>query len=279
MEDFMEQWIIPCNINLYDVIGAFEKLESIYWKQSNHSISAGDEVFIYVGKPISSILYKCKVTKANFSAPQIDDSEFVLNGETYQNYGNYMELQLMEKFDKAQFHVNVLVANGLKGRIQGPRRLNELGTLLNTTNGAWAEEIDNTIFENTLKGKEKDIIIKARVNQSVYRDMLLEKHKKCCLCGVSDRRMLIASHIKPWSHSESEEKLDVYNGLLLCPNHDKVFDTGLITFNNHGDIIISNELSSNDRIFLNIRDNMKIDLPEYSIKYMEYHRTNIFQKK
>lgn len=274
----MVQWIIPCNINLYDVIGAFEKFKCIDWKQSNHSISVGDEVFIYVGKPISSIMYKCKVNKANFNKPKIDDSEFVLNGETYQNYGNYMELELSEKYDISRFHIDILVANGLKGRIQGPRRVNELETLLNTNNGAWIEEIDNTASETMLIGKEKDVIIKARVNQSVYREMLLSKHKKCCLCGVTDSRLLIASHIKPWSQSNSEEKVDVYNGLLLCPNHDKVFDSGLITFNNQGEIIISNELSCNDKIFLNLREDMKIELSEKSAKYMEYHRKNIFIK-
>ena len=128
----MEQWITPCNINFYDVIGAFENLRCIDWKQSNRSISAGDEVFIYVGKPISSILYKCKVNAANFNGIRIDDSAFVLDGETYQNYSNHMELELMEKYDVSRFHIDVLTANGLKGRIQGPRRVNELKTLLNS---------------------------------------------------------------------------------------------------------------------------------------------------
>ena len=273
----MQQWIIPCNINLYDVIGAFGKMRCIDWKQSNHSISAGDEVFIYVGKPISSILYKCKVNRANFNNPKNDDSEFVLNGEIYQNYGNYMELELIEKFDAFQFHIDVLLSNGLKGRIQGPRRVNELGELLNANN-IWVEEIDNIIDKTMLKGKEKEVIIKTRVNQSVYREMLLKKYKKCCLCGVSNFRLLIASHIKPWSQSKSEEKLDVYNGLLLCPNHDKVFDSGLITFNDQGNIIISNELNANDRAFLNIRDDIRIELSENCMKYMKYHRNNVFQK-
>ena len=166
------------------------------------------------------------MNRANFDIRQINDSEFVLNGERYQNYGNYMELQLIEKYDKSRSHIDVLVTNGLKGRIQGPRKANELVILLNTNNYMWSEEIDNMISESALK--EKDVITKARINQSIYRDMLLNKHKKCCLCGVSDRRMLIASHIKLWSRSESEEKIDVYNGLLLCPNHDKLFDSGLL---------------------------------------------------
>ncbi|EEQ58937.1 hypothetical protein CBFG_02647 [Clostridiales bacterium 1_7_47FAA] len=278
MGGIMVQWIIPCNISLYDVIGAFKKLRCIEWKQSNHSISVEDEVFIYVGKPVSSILYKCKVNRANFSNTEIDDSEFVLDGETYQNYGNYMELELIEEYEPSRFHVDVLTANGMRGRIQGPRRVNELETFLNQEQEDWVESVDNIISESLLEGKEKETIIKARVNQSVYRERLLQKHKKCCLCGVSESRVLIASHIKPWSQCNPKEKVDGYNGLLLCPNHDKVFDIGLITFNDNGNIMISHKLSYNDRISLNLRDDMKITLPEKSAKYIEYHRKHIFLK-
>ena len=52
----MEQWIIPCNIKYYDVEGAFEKLKCLDWKQSNKSIHVGDEVYIYIGKPLLSFL-------------------------------------------------------------------------------------------------------------------------------------------------------------------------------------------------------------------------------
>ena len=121
-------------------------------------------------------------------------------------------------------------------------------------------------------------MVKARVNQSVYRENLLIKHKVCCLCGMSNKQMLFASHIKPWSQSSSEEKTDVYNGLLLCPNHDKAFDAGLITFNDQGNIIISDKLNQSDRFLLNLREDMTIVLPTNSLKYMAYHRKNIFHK-
>lgn len=127
------------------------------------------------------------------------------------------------------------------------------------------KEIGNISTDNSFIGKEKEIIIKARVNQSIYREMLLNKYKKCCLCGMSDSRILIASHIKPWSKSEANEKVDIYNGLLLCPNHDKVFDNGLITFDSNGSIIISGQLSYNDRLLLNLKEGMKITLHEKTL--------------
>ena len=89
---------------------------------------------------------------------------------------------------------------------------------------------------------------------------------------------MIASHIKPWSESEDDEKLDPDNGLLLCPNHDKAFDGAYITFDDDGKIIISDELSEENRVFLNIREGMHIDMNEGRRKYIKYHREELFNK-
>lgn len=83
----------------------------------------GDIVYIYVCSPIKAIKYKCKVNKVNLECIEIDDSEFVLNGELYENYGNHMELQLLEKYDDNKYSLNVLRENGLEGNIQEPRRV------------------------------------------------------------------------------------------------------------------------------------------------------------
>ena len=77
--------------------------------------------------------------------------------------------------------------------------------------------------------------------------------------------------------SEPNEKLDSDNGFLMCPNHDKLFDQGWISFNDNGSIIISSRLSLENRILLNITDNMKISLTEKNKKYLYYHRKNIFK--
>lgn len=144
----------------------------------------------------SAILNKCRVNRSNFSTTKIDDSAFVLNGETYQNYGNYMELEMLEEYDISRFCIDVLMVNGLKGRIQGARRVKELGAFLNQNTQTWVSEIDNAISKSLLTGKEKEIITKARVNQSIYRKLLLKKYKTCSLCGVSENRVLIASQKK-----------------------------------------------------------------------------------
>ncbi len=135
-------------------------------------------------------------------------------------------------------------------------------------------EIDNNYFE----GKVKDALIKVRINQSVFREKLLHRYNKCCLCGINNPALLIASHIKPWKASEPNEKLDVNNGFLLCANHDKLFDSGLISFDDNGKIIISSQISIPDRILLNISENMKVTLNEKNRKYLDFHRNTIFKE-
>lgn len=97
------------------------------------------------------------------------------------------------------------------------------------------------------------------------------------LCGVSDERFLVASHIKPWSQSDNQERLDVNNGLLLCLNHDALFDKGYISFNGDGMIMIPGSLDGMTKVFLDINENMKINMNERQQQYMKWHRENIFK--
>lgn len=129
-----------------------------------------------------------------------------------------------------------------------------------------------------LDGKDKDAIVKVRENQGYFRKRLLERYNGCCLCHLSNKKLLIASHIKPWAQSNPSEKLNKYNGLLLCPNHDKVFDGGLISFEDNGTIIISERLTSIDRVLLNLSKEMKIEVDSNNMNFIKYHRENIFDK-
>ena len=132
---------------------------------------------------------------------------------------------------------------------------------------------------NIKAGEEREALVKIRVNQGEFRKGLLRRKSCCCLCGIENEELLIASHIKPWSKSTAEEKTDIYNGLLLCPNHDKLFDGGWITFDKDGKIIISKEISNYryDKILLNIDENKKIDVYDENRNYIKYHRENIFR--
>nr|WP_285845778.1 HNH endonuclease [Metabacillus idriensis] len=124
---------------------------------------------------------------------------------------------------------------------------------------------------------EKEQVIKSRIGQSTFKKALLDIEKKCRLCGVTDERFLVASHIKPWSKSNNQERLDVNNGLLMCPNHDSLFDKGYISFDDEGTILISDSLDECTRVFLNINETMNTRMNESQREYMKWHRENIFK--
>ncbi len=142
-----------------------------------------------------------------------------------------------------------------------------------------AKEIEEEISSLKLEGQARDTVVKARVNQGVFRKLLLKRYGKCCLCGIKIPELLIASHIKPWAVSKPNEKLDPDNGLLLCPNHDKLFDQGLITFDDKGSIIISDQLDDHDQVLSNIMKGMSIPITERNKQYLKYHRENRFNHK
>ncbi|MGE7942247.1 HNH endonuclease [Lysinibacillus xylanilyticus] len=131
-------------------------------------------------------------------------------------------------------------------------------------------------FENLpIIQTEKERLIKSRIGQGKFKKLLIERECKCALCGVTDPRVLIASHIKPWSASTNEERLDVNNGLLLCPNHDALFDKHLISFDLQGKIAISRTLDETARVFLNVNGELRVKLNEKQLSYMEGHYQNL----
>ena len=140
------------------------------------------------------------------------------------------------------------------------------------------DKLDKELNSLNLQGKEKLAYVKVRINQGIFRERLLQHYKKCRLCNVKNTELLRASHIKPWVNSSANEKLDIENGLLLCPNHDALFDKGFISFTDDGKIIISDLLKSVDRIYMNVNPNMQIQLTKKNKVYMNFHRKYIFKK-
>ncbi|MFS0667989.1 HNH endonuclease [Peribacillus frigoritolerans] len=125
---------------------------------------------------------------------------------------------------------------------------------------------------------ERESIIKSRVGHSRFKDNLHRINPECKICGMNVKELLIASHIKPWSKSNSEERLDIHNGFLLCPNHDALFDRGYISFDVQGKIMISDLLDEISYSFLQLNKNMKINSVIKYEKYLEWHRLNVFKK-
>jgi len=138
-----------------------------------------------------------------------------------------------------------------------------------------SDDIINTNSRKGITETERKNYVLSRIGQGLYRKKLIDYWKSCSVTGIKEIPLLIASHIKPWKKSTDYEKLDVYNGFLLTPNLDKVFDIGLISFDNEGKIIIS-EFLDNYELF-GIYENMTIKISTEHKPYLEYHRKNILK--
>lgn len=97
------------------------------------------------------------------------------------------------------------------------------------------------------------------------------------------KKILIASHTKPWAVCENDdERVDKYNGLLLAPTYDKLFDCGLITIekiykDKNAKILISPYLSDYNIQKLNIPQECNLIFNLKRCEYLEYHKNNIFK--
>ena len=138
-------------------------------------------------------------------------------------------------------------------------------------------EIKKVEEDARLNTTERTQIIQSRVGQGIFRNKLVEYWLGCSVSGCSLFSVLVASHIKPWSASDNIQRLDLYNGLLLQPNFDKLFDRGYITFDLNGKIRCSSLLDSVDRKLLGIDTNMHLrKIDKMHNQYLLYHQENCF---
>lgn len=137
-----------------------------------------------------------------------------------------------------------------------------------------------------LKGEMVTREVKTRVNQSVFRQMVLANYAtKCAITGIDIPQLLLASHIIPWSKNE-KERLNPENGICLSPLYDKAFDKGIIAINTNYEVILSTELKKKkDSPFFNNHfasiENRKIIEPQNYLprkEFLEYHLDSVFLK-
>lgn len=143
------------------------------------------------------------------------------------------------------------------------------------------------IMPTELEGKEREAVIRQRVNQSAFRSMILSNYEgRCAITGINIPELLIASHIIPWSESTPQQSLSPENGICLSALYDKAFDKGLITVSpDDYKIRLSSALleyeTQNyfDAHFRNIAGQQLIMPIEHAPNrdYLAYHRDYIFK--
>lgn len=128
---------------------------------------------------------------------------------------------------------------------------------------------------------ERKAIIQSRIGQGIFRKSLFDKYHGCCIItGINHPKLLVASHIKPWAVSSNKERLSVDNGLLLSATYDRLFDSGLITFNRQGKIFLSSFIGAENVKRLQLSNDMrfKLCISGSMGEYLEYHNDVLFVK-
>jgi putative restriction endonuclease len=143
------------------------------------------------------------------------------------------------------------------------------------------DQLENEIRqESGLDSTERDAVVSARRGQGRYRTAVTQIEKWCRITGVSDHRLLRASHIKPWrSCANNQERLDGYNGLLLSPAIDHLFDRGYISFEDDGRTLISSKIDAAQLYLLGVPNSPAPNVGPFTKEqcgYLAYHRAVVF---
>ena len=152
--------------------------------------------------------------------------------------------------------------------------------------GNKTEKFTNIEDDIPTVGREREALIRIRVNQNFFRAAVLASYdSRCCITGLAIPELLNASHIVPWS-IDAVNRINPKNGLCLNAIHDRVFDRGLLTITPEYKVKISPSIKfhSEDNAaitFLQNFDNVAIKLPQRfrpDIDLLKYHNTVIFIK-
>ncbi|MBQ8050422.1 MAG: HNH endonuclease [Bacteroidaceae bacterium] len=198
-----------------------------------------------------------------------------------------------------------LKQRGIAGMAHGGKKcgeywnefINDRERLLFESERILAEREGTTIekkYEQEIRNIPEDIVgdtkvreVKTRVNQNVFRQIVLANYdRRCALTGIDITELLVASHIIPWAENK-QERLNPENGICLSSLYDKAFDKGLISFTGDHHVIFSARLKANvgkeyyAKYFHPIEGAMLVTPRKYHINpaFLEWHRDCIFDKQ
>ena len=124
----MSSWIFPSNPKMYDTLGAFRNLPFVYWTQRIKSIEIGDIVYIYLGSPISRIVYKSEVVDKDipFSGEVLNDKEYWRNGYSFDEHPltrRFIKLRPLEENFNEKLNFWGLKSHGETSYLMGAKRI------------------------------------------------------------------------------------------------------------------------------------------------------------
>ena len=275
-----------------------------YFYQTMEEVRPGDLVFSYCETYIKALGI---VQRPAVTAPK---PNFRTAGSNWSDEGWYVEVEFVELINpiRPRDFMNQIApllsakyaplqenGNGLQGvylteisaefgqlltqltNANIPLITNELAPLFDIESDY---EINLEIEARRLDGNLEEIqLTKSRRGQGIFKANVRLVENRCRITGVTNIKHLRASHIKPWSVSNNDEKLDGYNGLLLSPHVDHLFDRGFISFQDSGAIMVSKELNVSVLNQWSINSNQNVgDFKTGQCEYLEFHRDTVFRK-
>ncbi|GAB3730335.1 HNH endonuclease [Luteimonas pelagia] len=122
-------------------------------------------------------------------------------------------------------------------------------------------------------------LAKARVGQGLFRKRVMLVDPYCRVTGVQDPRLLIASHIKPWRDSSNADRINGFNGMMLSPHVDALFDEQLISFEDDGQMLVHPSLPGDVLERWSIKRHARVGVFKGEQRpYLEHHR-KVFSAK
>jgi hypothetical protein len=263
-------------------------------------VQPGDIVFSYANTQIIAIgIARSSAYTSN------KPKDFGNAGMTWSEEGWAVDVdfQKAEKPVAPKLHLNLIApmlpqkyspiqTNGNGNQVYLTAISSELGSVLRGLLGSPeliidANSLDDLAFDETeqliiqdatLEETMKASLVLARRGQGKFRKRVEFFEGSCRVTGVTSSKLLIASHVKPWATSTNEERLNGHNGLFLSPHVDKLFDSGLMSFENTGEMLFSDAL---DR---DVLERWSIDATKKVKKFgqdqsyfLEHHREAVFR--
>ena len=143
----------------------------------------------------------------------------------------------------------------------------------------WEQKIEQEIATYAvIPETERTALIQARRGQGLFKERVSRIETRCRITGVDNPLHLIGSHCKPWRDASNEERLDGENGLLLTPSIDHLFDRGLISFEDRGDLIISPAAHHPSLRRMGVETQSAVNVGGFTAgqkRFLDFHRNSV----
>ena len=252
-------------------------------------VNKGDHIFHYVKGNIVAI------SVAKTGCQHTSDEEYLVELEYHELekplnvHSNFDELKILLPLKYSPFQQD---GNGNSGYLYpcNEQLVIKLLELISDLNIYTIDDEQLELAIGTVRRTERNTIIpmiaemesEAKLmirkgGEKFRKDLLPLWGSKCALCDIELPDLLQASHSKPWKDSTHNERIDPYNGLLLCCNHDALYKKGYIAFDGQGRLHVSSSITEDDYLIYNIYPRKKIARYEENKPYFKWHKKNIFQ--